>query len=577
MDLRLVKASICVLLFIGVLPVIFFSSADIGSSDSYRRDSLLAIEYQLTDNFTQEESDPPEVAIGERLFLETRFAQFFFANSDGDVNKVLETGDPILEITETTNSPLPGIFAGQSINCRTCHLVDELKEESGGGNRSYSDFARRTLLPLRSDNKLRTVRNSPPLVNSTLSRKSSFFLHFDGEFTTTEELVIGTFTGRNFGWLPNEKSIAIKHIADVIRGDDGNGELAREFGGAYKVVLKGIDPNILEDLRLPEEFRIDVDKASDRQVLKAISKLVAAYVDSLLFVQDESGEFEGSPYDLFLNKNGLPRKPSQGETDSSYNRRLLQLINNLPSPVFVTSANANFQTHSQDFVFGSLELEGLKIFLAQPTTSLTQEQIARGGIGNCAACHSAPNFTDFLFHNTGETQDEYDTIFGEGAFMQLFIPDLKTRRTDYNAFLPPTEKHPTAQGPFQDIPSKDTPGRTDLGLWNVFANPDIPSPQKMLRKFLCDRPPCSKGSMLPKTIARFKTPGLRDLGHSAPYFHTGRKETLEDIVKFYARFGDLARKNMVRNAAPELGAIALSPDDVSPLVAFLRALNEDYE
>jgi hypothetical protein len=27
----------------------------------------------------EEESDPAEIAIGERLFLETRFAQFFFA------------------------------------------------------------------------------------------------------------------------------------------------------------------------------------------------------------------------------------------------------------------------------------------------------------------------------------------------------------------------------------------------------------------------------------------------------------------------------------------------------------------
>ena len=33
-----------------------------------------------------EDADPPQVAVGERLFLETRFAQFFFAHSDGNAN-----------------------------------------------------------------------------------------------------------------------------------------------------------------------------------------------------------------------------------------------------------------------------------------------------------------------------------------------------------------------------------------------------------------------------------------------------------------------------------------------------------
>jgi hypothetical protein len=36
-----------------------------------------------------------EVAIGERLFLETRFAQFFFANAGGDANAPLSAGDPV--------------------------------------------------------------------------------------------------------------------------------------------------------------------------------------------------------------------------------------------------------------------------------------------------------------------------------------------------------------------------------------------------------------------------------------------------------------------------------------------------
>jgi cytochrome c peroxidase len=35
----------------------------------------------------EEEADPPEVAVGERLFLETRFAQFFAGRVGADVNR----------------------------------------------------------------------------------------------------------------------------------------------------------------------------------------------------------------------------------------------------------------------------------------------------------------------------------------------------------------------------------------------------------------------------------------------------------------------------------------------------------
>ena len=45
-----------------------------------------------------------------------------------------------------------------------------------------------------------------------------------------------------------------------------------------------------------------------------------------------------------------------------------------------------------------------------------------------------------------------------------------------------------------------------------------------------------------------------------------------------ARFGSaLAREGALRNAAPELRSVFLTPADAAPLAAFLRSLNEDYE
>lgn len=522
-----------------------------------------------------EDADPPEVTIGERLFLETRFAQFFAVRAQGDANAALEAGDPILDETTTTATPLAGPFAGQSMNCRACHLVDEHFTSLGGGNRTYADFARRSPVPVREDGKSTAPRNAPALVNASLARKN-FLLHFDGEFRTVTDLIKGTLTSRNFGWLPGEKQQAIAHLAHVIRNDDGSGALAQEFGGPYRVVLRGTDPSLPPELRLPQTFRIDVAKASDAKIFNTVARLIAAYVTSLEFARDESGVFTASPYDVFLRKNNLPGKPEKKESDLDYSRRLQQLLENLDAPQFVTDADGDFTTHDLPFVFGSAELDGLKIFLREPP--LASGVPAQGQVGNCLVCHPAPNFTDFAFHNTGVAQEEYDTLHGFGAFAELFVPDLRTRRVNHDAFLPPTERHPYAQGPFLAVPSSIQPGHTDLGLWNVFANSDFPGPQEQIRRTLARtiETQLPENELLPKTLAMFKTPGLRDLLHSAPYFHNGGKDTFTEVLQFYIDMSVLAREGKVRNVDPELPRIHLAPGDVAPLRAFLRAFSEDY-
>jgi cytochrome c peroxidase len=121
------------------------------------------------------------------------------------------------------------------------------------------------------------------------------------------------------------------------------------------------------------------------------------------------------------------------------------------------------------------------------------------------------------------------------------------------------------------------PGFTDLGLWNTFANPDQPTPQKKIEKILVSlHGDQSTNNLLSKTIAAFKTPGLRDLGQSAPYLHTGGKDTLSEVLEFYINMAELVRTGRMRNPDIEIGRIRLSPDDIAPLRAFLRALNEDY-
>ena len=181
-------------------------------------------------------ADPPEITIGERLFLETRFAQFFqqFLGGGAGVNDPLPVGDPVMDKTVTIGEPLPGPFAGLSMNCRACHLVDEHVETSGGTMRTYADFARRSPVPARTDGATTAPRNSPSLVNATLPRSGRLLLHFDAEFATTAGLVEATFSGRNFGWLPGERAQAGAHLARIVRVDVGTGGLAPDFGGFPK-------------------------------------------------------------------------------------------------------------------------------------------------------------------------------------------------------------------------------------------------------------------------------------------------------------------------------------------------------
>lgn len=520
-------------------------------------------------NIALADEDSPEIKIGERLFLETRFAQAYYANT----NKA----DPVMDSTVMTSKTLRGPFAGKTMNCRACHMVDEHAENPLAGMRSYADYAKRPPVPARNDGAKTSGRNSMSMVNISLPHhnQESAVFHFDGEFNSMEDLVRATYTGRNFGWLIGEDKLAIKHIAKIIRQDNGSGELAKEFGGRYSTLLQGTNKNLPKKLRLPREFRIDVKHASDLEIFNTVAKLVAAYVSSLTFEIDDKGNYIGSPYDAFLKKNNLPIKPKKNESPREYSSRLLEAVNKIKQPRFITSKKNKFKSHKQEFIFTIKELQGMKLFFKKGSQKLSG--------GNCVSCHTAPHFSDFGFHNTGLSQQNYDELHGKGSFMKLRIPHLAKRNNNHNDFLPATSKHPLANSRFRSISAKNKVGYTDLGLWNVFANPDMPAPQEKLKNIMCMQSSifiknkCNNAAILKNTVAAFKTPVLRDLGHSSPYMHTGQFLDLQQAVRFYITSSNLAKNKNLLNAEEKISNINLSEKDIKPLVAFLKSLNEDYE
>lgn len=484
-----------------------------------------------------EETVPAEEMLGERFFLETRFAQSYMKNPG--------QADRGLDYTETLSGNKPGPFKGSHISCRSCHMVDEHKDSATAGMRTYADFARRSPVPSRQDGQTHSLRNSQSLVG--ISVKNSAVFHHDGEFPSLQSLVRATFTGRNMGWMADEHKQAEQHIASIIRSDDGKDELAREFGGAYAELLRG---NVADNV-LPEQYRIDVNKATDSDILNAVARLVAVYVGSLDFSRDEQGQYNGSAYDAFLIKNNLPRSPRAGESDKAYAQRLHKAVQSLHSVKYVGNKDGQLKLHKQEFLFAEQELTGMRIFF---------------GKGNCTRCHTPPTFSDFGFHNTGITQTGYDALHGQGAFMKIFIPDMDARNKD-----------PDANHRYRSQAAKNKAGYTDLGVWNIVGNPDTSMEhQATLREHLCEHS-CTNKVALEKSIAAFKTPLLRDLGHNAPYMHDGSKDKLEDVLVHYLQISKSARDSKLRNTNADIESVSLTNADIKPLAAFLRALNEDYE
>ena len=70
---------------------------------------------------------------------------------------------------------------------------------------------------------------------------------------------------------------------------------------------------------------------------------------------------------------------------------------------------------------------------------------------------------------------------------------------------------------------------------------------------------------LPSMKGAFKTPTLRDIDFTAPYFHDGSARTLMEVVDFYDRGGEVKT-----NLSPEIKPLHLSLQEKLDLVAFLR-------
>ncbi len=74
----------------------------------------------------------------------------------------------------------------------------------------------------------------------------------------------------------------------------------------------------------------------------------------------------------------------------------------------------------------------------------------------------------------------------------------------------------------------------------------------------------------PKDIGAFKTSGLREIALTAPYMHDGSEPTLESVIEFYNKGGEL-NPNLDGGIRP----LGLSEEEKKDLVEFMKALTSD--
>ena len=102
------------------------------------------------------------------------------------------------------------------------------------------------------------------------------------------------------------------------------------------------------------------------------------------------------------------------------------------------------------------------------------------------------------------------------------------------------------------------PNFTDNGFHNIgLASYDQPNPD--MGRFVIKPVNAMRGA--------FKTPTLRDVALTAPYFHDGSAKTLMDVVELYVRGGD-----SLQNRSPSIKPLKLAQSEKEDLVEFLRAL-----
>ena len=216
-----------------------------------------------------------------------------------------------------------------------------------------------------------------------------------------------------------------------------------------------------------------------------------------------------------------------------------------------------------------------------PTYSLTaQEQLGFDvfmGKGRCINCHGGTELTNASVRNAQAPRniappnnvvelmlmgDDNPALYDNGFYNIAVRPTLEDiGRGGETPFINPLTNQPF---PLSFVKMAD--------LKELNLLPDA------VRQVTQGLPNDDAGNRVPIGFRKavdgaFKTPALRNVELTGPYFHNGGQATLRQVVEFYDRGADFAELNM-RDLDPDIKPIGLSEEEEEALVAFLLTLTD---
>jgi len=198
------------------------------------------------------------------------------------------------------------------------------------------------------------------------------------------------------------------------------------------------------------------------------------------------------------------------------------------------------------------------------------------GSGKCIACHSGPELTNASVKNVLNEKLE-----------RMIMGDNTVAVYDNGFYNTAVRRCAGLAGPCDDVGVGATIGPLNLPL-SMSRFFQLPQNCGFVAGVGCAnappiRPRPMEGLGTPQALqpnervavdGAFKTPGLRNVELTAPYFHNGGDRTLGDVVDFYNRGGNFPEFNQA-NFDPNIVMLGLAQTQKDALVALLLGMTDE--
>lgn len=151
------------------------------------------------------------------------------------------------------------------------------------------------------------------------------------------------------------------------------------------------------------------------------------------------------------------------------------------------------------------------------------------GRGQCILCHTGPAFSDGEFHNVG---------------LSALSDQNPAQASDL--------------GRYSGIQKVRTDALNGLGAFSDLRDPEDPWGDKL--RYL---------ELQETNRGEFRTPSLREVARTGPYFHDGRFSALEQVVAYYSA----PQEPAVGRREDTIQPLAFEAEEITQLVAFLKSLD----